>query len=320
MFVDFAGPFIPLLNGQRFISNRWDTVTATIGQDETLALSSLQLVGQRTLVRFPEQYSFDLTDDPNREFLQGRDSWVQLDERGNRNAWAGVPGRVRASCGSPAEYLVVSTGTTEDHNLNVRTESTEAPCDPCWIGTWRVDNDSFRSVVLGAIESSGELPAGVSIDFLLEGDYFFQVDGGGTWAARRNGYTITVTTPAGDLVTTVSSIDAGTWTATPTTEDGSRSEGTFGIPTNEVVDVRSSTDVPGVGSAAIDSGGATATLFGQTGSVGAPGFESSEGAGRYSCDDDGDLEVFLDGFASQIVFQRVAEPLTAPSSLEPEDG
>jgi hypothetical protein len=98
------------------------------------------------------------------------------------NAWSSLPPEVRSKCKENVRYLFVVTTTGEGyytHSANV-TESEKAECDPCLLGTWDIDPDSYAEYMERIMAQSGE-----SMDLAVSGHLYLQFQTNGIVISQR---------------------------------------------------------------------------------------------------------------------------------------
>jgi len=130
-----------------------------------------------TAIRFYADY------EKEKRFLQspieegsGSFSSVEYDSRKDISAWSNLPPEVRSKCKEDVRYLFVVTTTDEGdytHTANV-TEAEKAECDPCLLGTWDIDPDSYAEYMERVMAQAGEtMELGISGHLYIQ----FQTDG-----------------------------------------------------------------------------------------------------------------------------------------------
>lgn len=83
-------------------------------------------------------------------------------DRRDPAAWGDLPEEVRSFCEEDHIYVLAATTLNSAGTLAVEvTEVQEASCDPCLLGTWQVDNDSFtRSLEEAMNDAAAEADTG----------------------------------------------------------------------------------------------------------------------------------------------------------------
>ncbi len=219
----------------------------------------------------------------------GTRSMAAWTERSDRPSWTGVVPEIRSTCTEKANYAVVTTDastdpTTSTLDFRVVIDTVErAECDPCLLGTWSLDLNTFADQIRGGVEAQDGFPAGASLD--LAGAYYTAFDDSSTVLQQRDDLMITMTLEGvGPIIFTINSFGSGRYTA-----DGE---------TLTIDDfVETSNDVT------------TSFPFGATYSF--PG-AIDDGVGTYICDAD-NLHVTIDAYAP-VSFARVDKILTPPEA------
>lgn len=243
-----------------------------------------------TPVRFHIPYDQEL------RFLQtdassgGLRSMVKWTERFDRAAWQGVFPEIRSTCTERARFAGVitdasTTAASGAIDLQIVIDEIEkAECDPCLLGTWSLDLETFEQMI-GEVVSDvgGGLPPGTTFD--IEGAYYVAFEEDSLVKEQRDGLTIISTVAGlGSLRTIIDSYGEGSYTA-----DG------------EVVTV---TDiVESFNEVTFD--GPVQTSYSFPGAI-------EDGAGPYTCDDDV-FEVAVDGHPA-VTFNRVDKILAPPDA------
>jgi hypothetical protein len=283
-FSDSAGGTLPYA-----VPQFWRTPVIT--GDDRIELPGQPFVARRWRAIFEEDKRFTLErqDDEVAEV-----AWVEPDKRNNRGAWTETINEVRSECDKKVTRIVVATSTDGPHKTSYVAEPEAAPCDPCVLDTWKVDLQSFEALM----SSLGEIPDG-SVTFA--GDYFVKFDEAG-WTSWRNANTITIASEGIQFVITISSIEAGNWTA-----DGKR----FTILNPVTIDSLATTNV----------GGLPITVTPTTGTAGAFSFTLEGGdepdivAGPYTCDED-ELVTTFDVYPVPLRLLRVDGAPQPPTKIE----
>jgi hypothetical protein len=135
----------------------------------------------------------------------------------NRSAWGELPPEIRSSCQSDEIYAVAVTSVSDAGSFNADvTELEEASCDPCVLGTWDMDTESFARLLEEAIAAGAlpELPSGGMIDIEVEPHLYYQFDEEGQITSQRDSFTTVIISPGEPPVRTI--VDAqgiGTYSA-----------------------------------------------------------------------------------------------------------
>lgn len=135
----------------------------------------------------------------------------------NRDSWGELPPEIRSSCQRDQIHAVAVTSVGEPGLLTADvTSMQEASCDPCVLGTWDMDPESFEALFEEAIAAGAlpELPPGGSIDIEVEPHLYYQFDEEGVITSQRDAFTIVIIASGEPPVRTI--IDAqglGTYSA-----------------------------------------------------------------------------------------------------------
>ncbi|MEJ2486184.1 MAG: hypothetical protein P8Y68_10655, partial [Anaerolineales bacterium] len=119
----------------------------------------------------------------------GSFSSVDYDLKKVINAWSSLPPEVRSKCKENIRYLFVVTTTNEGyytHSANVN-EADKAECDPCLLGTWDVDPESFAAYMERIMALSGQ-----TFDLTVSGHQYLQFNVKGVILSQREDFTITI--------------------------------------------------------------------------------------------------------------------------------
>ena len=180
---------------------------------------------------------------------------------------------MRSTCDDPIWYIVVATSGEDSYEVQVQVDTTEqAVCDPCLLGAWSMQLDTFEMMLLNAIAAGGGLPPGVSFD-IVSGEYLLAFDAEGGLTEQRAALTVRAISGAGGFDFTIDSFAEGDYQA-----DGEN------ISATDVVE----------SSVSVDAG--PASIFTSAGST-------TSGSGTYVCDRDV-LVVTIQGF-DPVTFDRV---------------
>lgn len=214
----------------------------------------------------------------------GRYSSAEWEERLSLPSWQGVAPEVRSKCDDRSRYAFVGTSFVGDQTFTVQIDKVEeAACDPCVLGTWSLQLDTFRSMIENAVAAQGAaFPPGVSWSF--GGAYYVQFVDQEVVREQRDGLQIMFGMEGmGEFSITVDSYATGTYSA-----DGER------LTVNDLVESfnRVTTSLPFGGEYSFPSA-------------------IDQGTGSYVCDDDV-LTITVDGY-DPVVWDRVDKILEPPA-------
>ena len=285
--VEFAAGTLKDQNGgalrqaTNYISNLRDVTKEDEGRKVEMKKSK-QYVAARYRLEYDKELRVFQSD---QSATGGRFSSAEWPERSTLDSWKAVAPEVRTECTEKSRYAFVGTSTEADQTFVVQIDKIEeAACDPCVLGTWSLQLDTFQSMLENAMAAQGGgLPPGISWEF--GGAYYIQFVDEEVVREQRDGLTIGFAMEGvGGFTTTIDSFATGTYQA-----DGET------ITVQDLVEAyaRVSTNVPLGGTfdfpSAID-----------------------QASGEYRCDDE-TLTIEIAGF-DPIVWDRVDK------ILEPDEG
>ncbi len=251
-------------------------------EGKTLEFEAKPFVAARYVIQYDEQlrvFQSDKTTTP------GEVAMVEAANRTDLSAWKQVFPEVRSKCEAKSNYMVVATTDQGTHTAKIQIDRIEeASCDPCMLGTWSLDLDTFGTMIREAMAAEGGgIPPGT--EFVFSGNYYTSLDDKGVMLEQRDGLVITIAAAGTEIGFTIDSFAQGKYTA-----DGER------VSIFDVFEFYAdvTTSVP---------------FF--DGAVFAQGSSFMGGAGGdYVCSTD-DMTVTLDGF-QPIRFDRVDKILVPP--------
>jgi hypothetical protein len=219
----------------------------------------------------------------------GLRSMVKWEQRSDRPSWKGIFPEVRSKCRERGRYAGVITDATADASTPVELkividEIEEASCDPCVLGTWSLDLNTFEEMIVGAMASEGgQMPPGTS--FEIGGAYYTALNEEDQVLEQRDGLAITASVAGvGGFTTTINSFAEGTYSA-----DGERMTVSSLVESfNEVT-----TNLPGGGSYSFPSA-------------------TQAGTGTYTCNEE-QMIVTIESYPP-VTWNRVDKILTPPNA------
>ncbi|MCB2178804.1 hypothetical protein KQH61_05270 [bacterium] len=125
------------------------------------------------------------------------------------SAWSDLPPEVRSECNDKVRYLFALTTTKDSYTsytANV-TLAEKAECDPCLLGTWDVDPESFAAYMEAIMAKS---PTPQSMDLTVGGHQYLQFVEDGKVLSQRADFTITINN---QVSTIINGAGSGTYTA-----------------------------------------------------------------------------------------------------------
>jgi hypothetical protein len=241
----------------------------------------------RALIRYDSELRVFESDQTTTD---GELAMAEMDTRFDPNAWRQVFPEIRSTCENKSTYVVATTTAQGTHTAKIQIGNIEeAPCDPCVLGTWDLDLDSFEAMIFATAAAGGApLPPGGSFDF--SGHYYVALKDQGLMQQQRDALVMSMTSEQGSIDFTIDSFAQGEYTA-----DGEI------MTVFNTVELFSNvaTSVPGLGD----------LNFGQGSSA------LDDGSGEYQCNTD-DMTVTLTG-TQPVRFERVDKILSPPTTVAP---
>ena len=242
---------------------------------------------------------------------EGKHSAAKFKERQDPGKWSDIPPEIRSTCKDDLLYsLVVTTvkpGNTYTQEITVdKVENAE--CDPCLLGIWQVDNNSFEAFVRRSLTQAGGLsglPSGATPTFDVRGSQLVEFREEGDLLTRRVGFEIQVGAAGySSFVTTVNAQGSGIYIS-----DGEELE-IYDL-TDYVSQARATMDGVDI-SVNLTPVGTTYNFFGNTGVGPGAGGQTNlqETGGAYTCNED--TFTFTQEGLGQMLFLRVDKILPTP--------
>lgn len=136
--------------------------------------------------------------------------------RRDRDSWRELPAEVRSGCQSDEIHAVAVTSVREPGLFTADvTVVEEASCDPCVLGTWDMQTESFEALLEQAVREGAiaDLPPG-GIDLEVEPHLYYQFDEHGEITGLREDFTIVIISSEDPPVRTIiNSQGHGTYSA-----------------------------------------------------------------------------------------------------------
>jgi hypothetical protein len=137
-------------------------------------------------------------------------SMVESTQRSDLAAWRGVFPEIRSKCDKQVGYWIIYTPDEGNKKGKLVIDAIEeAVCDPCLLGTWDLDLDSFQSMIMTGVGPA--LPAGASFD--MSGNYFIAFDDEAVFREQRDKLTISSSYQGFTLDVVIDSFAHGTYSA-----------------------------------------------------------------------------------------------------------
>jgi len=140
----------------------------------------------------------------------GSFSSVEYEAHKDINAWSSLPPEVRSKCKEDIRYLFVVTTTGDGnytHSANV-TEAEKAECDPCLLGTWDVDPESYKAFMERIMAQADT--GGMTINLGIGGHQYLQFVVDGKVYSQREDFSIRIND---QLTTIINGFGSGFYTA-----------------------------------------------------------------------------------------------------------
>jgi len=206
---------------------------------------------------------------------------VKWSNRTSPDEWKEVFPEVRSECRRDTWYLVAATTETDASTTGQVTidRIEKAVCDPCVLGTWSLDLQTFEDLIRANVGSAG----GADLKF-TGGAYYVAFDIEGKITEQRDNLTITATSQGQSLDMIIRSFGTGEYTA-----DGEN------MTMTNLVDLFTEVDIGGFASG-----------------IDATDFAAVSGAGTYVCTDDDVTVTIPEGTVRWVRVDRILEPPPLP--------
>ncbi len=165
-----------------------------IDEERDYKYSTRAFVATRILMQYKKELRF--LQEP-KENQDGKYSTVKAKERRDPSKWSALPPELRSTCKEDLKYLLVMTTTQSSGKYEftaVVNKTEKAECDPCLLGVWQIDNDSFENYILGAMASQGPVqgfPPGSELFMEVEGAYLMEFKENSELLTRRDNLSVT---------------------------------------------------------------------------------------------------------------------------------
>jgi hypothetical protein len=149
-------------------------------------------VAGRFLVKYEKEKRF-LEAPVEDEYV--RHSAAVVEERGNPGSWSELPPEVRSGCDEDERYLLAISSVEAPGTLKADINTVEvAECDPCLLGVWDIDADSFEAFMDRLMEQTGigSVPVGGTPEIEIGGHDYLQFGEDGRLDTRRVDFTMTI--------------------------------------------------------------------------------------------------------------------------------
>ncbi len=246
-----------------------------------VTLEAPRMVATRYVLEFDQEKRFVQNQLPTPQHAA-----IKEGQEGQQQAWSRLPDEVRSKCDKSLDYVVVTTSVDGNANfVNEVTQVDTAQCDPCLLGPWQMQTNSFEQYMREVFTS---IAGGMELTLVIDGNYFFEFDDAGEIIATRDNLKIGMV--AGGFAapsTKISGVEIGVYTT-----DGQ------------------SLTISGLGGFAdvqIGGGGATSSVI----------MDPNGGTASYTCEDD--VFTILDSSYGPLVFDRI-DTVPEPESVTVETG
>lgn len=132
------------------------------------------------------------------------------EDRHNLSSWSQLPPEVRSECKENLDYVAAVTSVDGPGILTAKVNKVEeADCDPCLLGTWAVDGNSYAAYLKRVFASGGQ-----SVDIYVGGKLYLQFKEDGDLVTRRDGLEVSTSIASSpSLVTTVDGQGSGEYSS-----------------------------------------------------------------------------------------------------------
>lgn len=125
------------------------------------------------------------------------------------SSWSDLPPEIRSECDKDVIYLFAITSVDDfyvDYEIDITLDE-KAECDPCLLGTWDVDHQSFETYIEGIMARN---PSGGTIDLSVGGHQYLQFKTDGKVLSQRKDFTLRINE---QFSTIINGNGSGTYTA-----------------------------------------------------------------------------------------------------------
>lgn len=197
-FQDFAVAYmstgIPDTGGGMIsVENPTVVKTEVIDKEEEKKFNTQPFVTTRYRMNYKKEKRYLQTP---KEDGSGKYSTAENEIRNELSNWSALPPEIRSKCKDDLMYVLVATTTQigQSYELIANVDKMEkAECDPCLLGVWEVDNNSFEEYINRLLDSQGGLadfPPGMELLLEIEGNYYVEFNENRELLTRRVNFTI----------------------------------------------------------------------------------------------------------------------------------
>lgn len=172
------------------------TGTKTVSEKGEVEFTVQPFVAMRYYVDYVKEKRF-LQTPINTEGTQF--SSVEFKLHQSFTAWSDLPPEIRSECDDKVRYIFAPT-TTKDGYSNYTANVTlaeKAECDPCLLGTWDIDKESYKAFMERIMAEADT--QGMTIDLAFGGHQYLQFETDGKVLTQRDEFSITIN----DQITTI---------------------------------------------------------------------------------------------------------------------
>ena len=209
--VSFASEGIPDTGGGKIVPPQIAVrPIQTISEEGENEFDTKPFVATRYGIKYVKEKRFLLEGD---EEGNGRYSTVLRELRKTKTAWSDLPEEIRSKCNDDVLYVLATTSVREDftYTINV-TEMEKAECDPCLLGSWDIEPDSFEAFLMGLMAQTPQVPVEFTIE--IAGHYYLKFHEDGEMTTLRDNFQFSMIIPGHPhAVTTINGHGSGKYTA-----------------------------------------------------------------------------------------------------------
>jgi hypothetical protein len=193
--------------GTMIISHSYSVLPKTFEDEGDQQFVVNPFVAGRFVIHYQKERRFEQEPEENENV---RHSAAISEERHDLNAWSKLPPEVRSKCEDNQDYVVAVTSVDGPGILTAKVNKVEeADCDPCLLGTWAVDGNSYANYLKRVFASGGQ-----SVDIYVGGKLYLQFKEDGDLATRRDGLEVSTSIAnSPSLVTTIDGQGSGEYSS-----------------------------------------------------------------------------------------------------------
>lgn len=201
--------------GGMIVSSRMQVIRVeTVDREGAEQFTIDPFAAGRSLVKYEQE----------RRFLEkaGEDEYVRhsaaiVEGRENPGSWNELSPEVRSACDEDEQYALAISSVEAPGTLKAEIESVQvAECDPCLLGAWDIDADSFEAFLDRLMQGTGigSVPVGGSPEIEIGGRDHLQFGEDGRLDTRRVDFTMMISlSGSSGLVTTTDAQGSANYSA-----------------------------------------------------------------------------------------------------------